>query len=139
MKLQNIFIIAIVLIAGIGIATASNEKLNLNKLDSINLENGYKLKVLDADARSDPRTGTIEVKKGNDVQVQTIIVGNNFFFYNDNGKLMVSGKLDVVFSGAIADMIQIKNLTQFDSNGNIIAYYPDKITLELPKNRLTKF
>ena len=131
MKLQNIFVIAIVLIAGIGIASASNAKTNLNKLDSINLENGYKLKVLDADARSDPRMGTIEVKKGNDVQVQTIIASNQFFFYNDNGNLMVSGTLDSVFAGATADMIQIRDLTQFDSNGNIIAYF-DKVTLIEP-------
>jgi len=130
-KLQNIFVIAIVLIAGIGIASASNAKTNLNKLDSINLENGYKLKVLDADARSDPRMGTIEVKKGNDVQVQTIIASNQFFFYNDNGNLMVSGTLDSVFAGATADMIQIRDLTQFDSNGNIIAYF-DKVTLIEP-------
>lgn len=131
MKIQNIFVIAIVLIAGIGIAGASNVKTNLNKLDSINLENGYKLKVLDIDARSDPRMGTIEVKKGNDVQVQTIMAPNQFFFYNDNGNLLVSGKLDSVFSGATADMIQIRDLTQFDTNGNIIAYF-DKVTLVLP-------
>ena len=131
MKIQNIFVIAILLIAGIGIAGASNAKTNLNKLDSINLENGYKLKVLDADARSDPRMGTIEVKKGNDVQVQTIIASNQFFFYNDNGNLMVSGTLDSVFAGATADMIQIRYLTQFDSNGNIIAYF-DKVTLIEP-------
>ncbi len=119
------------MIAGIGIVGADNTKINLNQLNKINLEHGYKLSVLDADARSTPRLATLELKKGNDVQVQTVFDKNAFSFYDNNGILVVSGTLDSVFSRAMADMIQIRYLTQFDQSGNIIAYF-DKITLIEP-------
>ena len=123
-------IIAIALLLLIaGTAGAVNDGID-KKNNTLNLEQGYKLHLVSVDAKASPRMATFQLTHEGVKQI--VIQGDNFSFY-DGDTLILKAKLDAVFAGATADMIQILNLVQYDKKtGEIILEIDGKITLVDP-------
>ncbi len=84
--------------------------------DTISLEENYKLRLVSIDASGPVRSATLDLNPGDKI---TILDDENFSIYRKD-ILVAEGRLDAVFIGHISEMIQIKDLVQYDEEGTII-------------------
>jgi len=84
--------------------------------DTISLEQNYKLRLVSIDASGPVRSAMLDLNPGDKI---TILDGENFSIYRKD-ILVVEGRLDAVFVGATGELVQIKDLVQYDEEGTII-------------------
>lgn len=96
--------------------TAGAASINKDVNDSIKLEQNYNLRLVSIDASGPVRSAVLDLNPGDKI---TILDGENFSIYRKD-ILVVEGRLDAVFVGATGELIQIKDLVQYDEEGTII-------------------
>ena len=84
--------------------------------DTISLEQNYKIRLASIDASGPVRSAVLDLNPGDKI---TILDGENFSIYRKD-ILVVEGRLDAVFVGATGELIQIKDLVQYDEEGGSI-------------------
>ena len=84
--------------------------------DTISLEQNYRLRLVSIDASGPVRSAMLDLNPGDKI---TILDGENFSIYRKD-ILVVEGRLDAVFVGATGELVQIKDLVQYDEKGTII-------------------
>ncbi len=121
--MKGILIVAIALLILLS-NTAGAVSINKDVTDTIELEQNYRLRLVSIDASGPVRSAMLDLNPGEKI---TISNGENFSIYR-KGRLVVEGKLDSIFIGITAELIQIRDLVQYDENGTVILTL-DKVTL----------
>lgn len=114
--------------------TAGAVSINKDVTDTIRLEQNYRLKLVSIDASGPVRSAVLDLNPGEKI---TILYGENFSIYR-KGTLVVEGKLNSIFIGATAELIQIRDLVQYDEDGTVVLTL-DKVTLFRPYHPPFKF
>jgi hypothetical protein len=96
--------------------TADAISINKDVNDSIKLEQNYKLRLVSIDMSGPVRSAVLDLIPG---EKKTVLSGENFSLYRGE-TLVLKGRLDTVFVGALAELVQIKDLVQYDEDGIII-------------------
>lgn len=96
--------------------TAGAVSITKDVTDTIRLEQNYRLKLVSIDASGPVRSAVLDLNPGDKI---TILDGENFSIYRKE-TLVAEGRLDAVFIGATGELIQIKDLVQYDEEGTII-------------------
>lgn len=125
--MRKILIMAAIVLLFVAGSTYVEAKQNFK--DKIKLEQGYGLSVDNIDIWSSPRTATLQLTIHNDVvDEQVVPAGTSFNLYN-GAALIAQGELRSVFSGAHYNVIEIRNLTQYDQVTGEVILHKEKIIL----------
>ncbi len=106
--------------------------------DTLDLEQKYKLHLESVDVAGSPRAATLQLLRGGVVDEKVVVSGNNFELY-DGGTLIMNATLDSVFAGATGNLVQIKNLVQYDKDTGAIILTVDRVLLLIPHHPPVKF
>jgi hypothetical protein len=96
--------------------TAGAVSINKDVNDSIKLEQNYKLRLVSIDASGPVKSAVLDLIPG---EKKTVLSGENFILYRGEN-LVLKGRLDTVFLGTLGELVQIKDLVQYDEDGTII-------------------
>jgi parallel beta-helix repeat protein len=85
------------------------------------LKENYSLTLNAIDARTSPRQAWLTLSKNGTIIDEIILEEGTFFKEDRTGKLIMSLRVDKIFSGSSSDYILLSNITQYsDKNLNII-------------------
>lgn len=114
-----------------GTAGAVNDGID-KKNNTLNLEQGYKLRLVSVDLDNSPRTATFLLTQGGGKQ---IVTSGEYFSFYDGDTLILTAKLDSVFAGMTVNLVQIRELVQYDkTTGEIILEINNKVNLYIPRH-----
>ena len=100
-----------------------------NFKDKFKLEQGYWLHLDNIDVWGSPRNATLQLTMHHDVSDEQILPSGTIFNLYDGAVLIAQGELRTVFSGKDYNIIDIRNLTQYDKVTGDEILYQEKIML----------